>query len=305
MTKRSGRRALSAVEVVVIVAILAAIVLVMLMSIPRGRETARRAGCQRNLMQIGVALVLYSQDVGHLPVVPELGSSAERRGSSPQKALLETLAVPDFLELAIGKTSVRRQADVPLVERPIPGFVCPSDPNATGGGFPAPTSYRATAGSTAEGRDGVFAPGRQMRLTQIDAGDGLSYTAAFSERLVGTGRSTAAASNYVRVPGPISGAGCAVNAGSDWRGDAGSSWVAAEWRSTLYNHARPPDASPSCIAVDERSAHIGASSGHPGGVNVLTFDGAVRTCTPRMDPGIWRSLATPNSEDAPPERKPD
>ncbi|MHC5544417.1 H-X9-DG-CTERM domain-containing protein, partial [Singulisphaera rosea] len=71
------------------------------------------------------------------------------------------------------------------------------------------------------------------------------------------------------------------------------------WRSTLYSHASTPNASPSCVAQDGRSAYIGASSGHPDGVNVLNFDGSVKVYTPRVSPKIWRDLATPNAPEAP------
>ena len=74
--------------------------------------------------------------------------------------------------------------------------------------------------------------------------------------------------------------------------DAGWSWAEASWRSSLYNHALPPGASPSCVSRDGASALTGASSVHPGGVNVLTFDGGVRTVSPTVAPAVWRALAT-------------
>jgi prepilin-type processing-associated H-X9-DG protein len=40
---------------------------------------------------------------------------------------------------------------------------------------------------------------------------------------------------------------------------------------------------------------MGASSGHVRGVNVLLFDGSVRTVTPGIDLAVWKSLATTQS----------
>ena len=155
----------------------------------------------------------------------------------------------------------------------MPGFVCASDPSAIAGVFPAPVSYRATTGDAPDGRNGAFAPGREVRLAAIEASDGVSYTAAFSERLVGDNRPEhPARSNYALAPGPLANTGCPQAAPAAWRGDAGASWVASNWQSTLYNHALTPDAEPSCIADDRRSAFMGASSGHVNGVNVLFFD---------------------------------
>jgi hypothetical protein len=173
----------------------------------------------------------------------------------------------------------------------VPGFVCPSDPKATSALFPASISYRATTGAAPDGRDGAFAPGRQVPLPAIEAADGLAYTAAFAERLVGSGRNEPGLGNYTLVRGPVTDQGCLPPQPSAWRGDAGSNWVASDWKSTLYNHLRPPGASPSCLADDARTASMNASSGHVDGVNVLIFDGSVRTMTPRIDLNIWRAWA--------------
>jgi hypothetical protein len=245
-------------------------------------------------MQIGVALILYDQATGQIPTVPELGSAASRQ-TGPLRVLLEQLGLPDFLELASPKEPSPSQPGLVVREQPIRGFLCSSDPEATAGRFPAPVSYRATAGETPDGRGGAFSPGQHLSLAAIEAGDGAGYTAAFSERLVGNHRSVRASRNYAVVPGPLPPNGCPRSALTEWRGDAGSSWFASGWQSTLYNHAQPPDAEPSCLAEDGRSAFMGASSGHPAGVNLLLFDGSVKIQTPTIAPSIWRALATPVS----------
>jgi prepilin-type N-terminal cleavage/methylation domain-containing protein/prepilin-type processing-associated H-X9-DG protein len=284
------RRGLNAVEVIIVVAILGILALTLLMTLPGRRETARRASCQMNLMQVGIALVLYDQQTNHLPVVLDPGSG---RGDGPLAALLETLGQPDLREMRDPGKPPPKHPGLRIEERRVPGFVCTSDPNATGGLFPAPVSYRATAGDRPDGADGAFAPDRRISLSAIEAGDGLGYTAAFSERLVGNNRAVAAPENFARVPGPLPPGGCPEAAPGAWRGDAGASWLRADWRSNLYNHALTPNAAPSCLADDGRSAFMGASSGHPGGVNVLIFDGSVRLHRAGIDPAIWRALATP------------
>jgi prepilin-type processing-associated H-X9-DG protein len=283
---------------VVVILVLSLLVLVLLMSLPRRREVARGTSCQLNLMRIGVALALYDQEAQHLPIVPEPGSEEAKRVSSPLKTLLETLGLPDLRGLENPKRPPNRESGRTVEVGPVPGFVCPSDPNATGGGFPAPVSYRATAGDAPDGHNGGFAPGRVLRLADIEAGDGKGYTAAFAERFAGNRRPVPAVSNYAEVPAPINAAGC-PEALNPWRGDAGASWVVADWQSTLYNHALTPNAAPSCIASDGRTALMGSSSGHTHGVNVLLFDGSVKVYTPRVDPKIWRDLATPNPPVAP------
>jgi hypothetical protein len=294
-----GRRCgISRAEVVVLVLVAAMFGLIVVAALPRQRETARLAACRRNLMQIGQAVALYDQHEGQLPPVPALSSPTS--GNSPLMALLQSLQLPDLRTLdATSRTPEPQPGSVPGA-RPVPGFTCPSDRNATAAIFPAPVSYRATTGDRPEGRNGGFAPGRTIKLQDVEEGDGLSFTAAFSERLTGTGKhGVASPSDYALVPGPLGDAGCPGASVERWRGDAGSSWVEVSWRSTLYNHAQPPGSPSSCVADDGQSAFMGASSGHVQGVNVLIFDGSVRTVRPTVAPPLWKALATTHSPATP------
>ena len=289
----AGRRhGLSAVELLVILAIGTLFVLFLLMMLPRSRESARMASCRRNLMQIGVALSLYDQSVGFLPSVPLPEGEAAVTGSGPLLALLEELGLSDFAALTDARSRPSRRTGLLHEVRRVPGFLCASDPHATGGTFPAPVNYRATTGDAPDGGNGAFAPGRKVSIAQIEAIDGSGYTAAFSERLVGDNvPEHPSSSNYALVPGPLPATGCPKAGPTAWRGDAGASWGVSEWRTTLYNHALLPDAGPSCIADDRAGAFMGASSGHAEGVNVLLLDGGVRTFTPQVDPKVWRAWA--------------
>jgi hypothetical protein len=157
--------------------------------------------------------------------------------------------------------------------------------------LPAPVSYRAATGDGTRGDNGAFAPGRSWSLAAVEARDGLSYTAAFAERLVG-GESLPVLSSYRAASPPLPDAGCpAAAVASSPKDDAGSSWIASDYRSTLYNHALPPNGRPSCIAEDGRSAFMGASSGHVSGVNLLRLDGSVTLTLPSISPKVWRELA--------------
>lgn len=294
----SSRRGLALAELLVVVAIVGVLVLLVLLTLPGRREEARRIACQRNLGQIGLALGLYAQaHDGRLPTVPE--QPGARPG--PLAALLEFVGSADFSGLSPDAEPPTGSPRVPVTERRIPGFLCPSDPQALLGSFVAPVSYRATTGDQPEGRTGPFAPGRSVTMEEVEAADGLSFTSAFAERLLGDGRDTVGPNNYAKVPGPISAAECPECPAESWRGDAGSSWIASDWVSTLYNHALPPGAARSCVATDGRSALMGASSGHANRVHVLRLDGSVQTSQQGIDLKIWKALATiqdrsPNSE---------
>jgi hypothetical protein len=284
-------------DVVVLVLLIGATLLLVLMGLSRAREGARLSGCTNNLAHIGFALALHDQMHGHLPAVgtpapPDVGDSKAPAG--PLKILLEALEIPDLSELRDGKTAPKRRFGQVYAEVPVPGFFCRSDPNALAGRLRAPVSYRAATGDNPRGDNGPFAPGRSWSLEAIEARDGSSYTAAFSERLVGSGgERPGGLPSYLIVPAPVPDAGCPDPDGHDRpRDDAGSSWIGSTYRSTLYNHALPPNGRPSCIADDGRSAFMGASSGHVRGVNLLRLDGSVSLTVPSIAPAVWRELAT-------------
>jgi hypothetical protein len=294
----SRKRGVTRGDVVVLVVVIGITGLLVLMGLSRSRESARLAGCTRNLSQIGFALALSDQMHGHLPEIgapipPGEGTASGPPG--PLKILLESLDLPDLTELSDPKTLPTRRAGRSLAEVPVPGFVCGSDPNGLAGRLPAPVSYRAVTGDASVGDNGAFAPGRSWSLAAIEARDGLSFTAAFSERLVGTGPNKGGLetpTSYRVVSSPVPDEGCPVPPGAtDWQDDAGSSWFASDYRSTLYNHAPPPNGRPSCIAADGRTAFMGASSGHVRGVNLLRLDGSVTLTAPSIAPKIWREFA--------------
>jgi prepilin-type processing-associated H-X9-DG protein len=298
--RRRRSRGLSAIELLVVVVIGALFLLTMVMALPRRRESARLASCQHNLMQIGLALALYDQSQRHLPTALPPGIEAGDRATSPLKALLVELGVPDLTTLNDAKNPPPKQPGLTHPERRIPGFVCPSDPHAAAALFAAPLSYRACTGDASDGRNGSFAPGRQIGIASVEAADGASYTAGFAERLVGDNQPEHPTPiNYALAPGPLVGHVCPATSRAAWLGDAGSSWVASNWQSTLYNHALTPNAQPSCIAADRRTALMGASSGHTSGVNLLFLDGGVRTFTPAIDPKIWREWANVPADPSP------
>jgi hypothetical protein len=285
-------------EAVVVLAIVVVCALFVMMALPRTRESARLASCQRNLSQIGMALLQYDRIQGRFPLVeryaPLAPGADASHPDSPLRTMLATLQLPDFTELtAVDKVLDRQPKSVPGPV-PVRGFVCGSDPRAASGAFPAPISYRGSTGGDPIKPDGLFAAGRALTQADVDAGDGAGFTAAFAERLAGTGvDGQRTRENYQVATSPVPPRGCPpATGGVGYRGDAGSSWVHADYRTTLYNHSIPPNAPASCIAEDGRSAFMGASSGHVAGVNLLLLDGSLRTIRPTVDLKIWRDFGT-------------
>jgi prepilin-type processing-associated H-X9-DG protein len=298
------RAGYTAVDVLVVLLLIGIVFFFLLMAMPRGREAARLAGCQKNLAQIGLALGLYDQTQGCLPTIGEPATIEPRAtsgSSGPLRILLETFGQTDFATLAPGQSLPQAAGPTPG-EIPVPGFICKSDPNAASGLFHAPVSYRGTTGDDPRGTNGAFAPGRRISLADVEKRDGTSFTAAFCERLVGDNVSSKIAPwNYAVVDGPLPPQGCTLASleasRARWNGDAGSSWWLADYRSTLYNHALPPNAAISCVPARGEAVFMGASSGHVKRVNLLMLDGSVKLVVPTIDPKVWNEFAAVSSGD--------
>ena len=303
---RAGdRRGLSAAEVVVLLALFVFTVLLVLMLLPRGREQARLTGCQNNLAHVGYALALYDQLEHRLPAIEAIAGLETPRDARPPstlRTLLEWLEQPDLLAVVDPKTRPeRRPGDVPG-EMPVRGFICASDPNATSGLLVAPVSYRACTGDEHVGENGAFATGRTMSLREIQERDGMSFTAAFSGGTTGgeQRRRRVGVQLHADFRWAAAGDGMSARVSFDAMG-AGmprSSWISADYRSTLYNHALVPGSQPSCIDSAGKAAFMGASSGHVSGVNLLLMDGRVTVVHRSIDAKIWKEFARIGQRDA-------
>jgi type II secretory pathway pseudopilin PulG len=307
MRARQCQGGYTAIDVLVVVFLVGLLALVLLMAMPRGREAARLSACQRSLAQIGMALALYDQAQRCFPTIGApvpVDEPTDQAPPGPLKMMLEAFGLPDFLGLSAASPPPKPAGPVPA-EVPVPGFVCASDPRATASPFRAPISYRATTGGDYLGRDGVFAPGRRIGLREVEATDGASYTAAYAERLVGDGLDNQLADwDYAVTDIPLPPEGFQLwmlkTRRARWFGNAGSSWVPADYRSTLYNHALPPNAPMSCLAADGRTAFMGASSGHVRGVSVLMVDGSVKIVLPTVARSVWTEFASIPASPGPP-----
>lgn len=280
------RKGLTLIEALVVLSVVVLIALFVVAVLPKARENARAAQCRAHLMDIGTAMALYDNAVGHLPSVPAVG----QKGDAPLPAMLGQLGVRRFAGLSKNHDQAKSMRPGSVPEAFVmPELTCPSDTWARERDTPAPVSYRACSGGDPEGRTGAFPSGGVVSLEQVRALDGTEYTAAFCERLVGNGQDEPALNNYAVVNGLLLVKQPPPDA---WRGDAGSDWSEPGYVSSQYNHALVPGGYPSLISTDHRSALMSGSSAHVEGVHVLRLDTSVQAVSTTINPEVWRRLGT-------------
>jgi prepilin-type N-terminal cleavage/methylation domain-containing protein/prepilin-type processing-associated H-X9-DG protein len=125
--------------------------------------------------------------------------------------------------------------------------------------------------------------------------DGLSQTAAMTEDLKGDSLADGKGSDWMELPvtALFSEAACVPGAGV-FRADAGRRWWGDEsYLDLFYNHWRTPnDRRPNCINSNANRAIMAPKSFHPGGVNLLLADGAVKFISNNVDQNMWWSIGS-------------
>jgi prepilin-type N-terminal cleavage/methylation domain-containing protein/prepilin-type processing-associated H-X9-DG protein len=207
-------------------------------------------------------------------------------------------------------------------------FLCPSDLDQKVWGQRAPTNYLVNTGTTYPISPfcasklpvtGIFFDNSSVRVADIF--DGTSQTVAVSETIKSENGSAVAlpwdgvstTTGFVMTRGATNNGGgpelisyndqC-TGAGLLMLNLRGSSWILGVPAVTMYNHDRTPnDLKIDCIGglthsrcevstLDASSLSVAARSRHPGGVNALFADGAVRFIKSSVNLGPWRALGS-------------
>ncbi len=334
------RRGFTLIELLVVIAIIAVLIALLLPAVQAAREAARRSQCVNNLKQFGIALHNYHDSQGSLPWGHcEDDHWLDYSAHLPLLMYLEQTALYNSFNVAdtfpSGGTDCGAEpgyvANTTATYTKVNVFLCPSDPDR----LTAPTghvNYADNGGSspTALYNNTSFAgpfmgaDGSNLLNTRVygfrDITDGLSNTAAFSEKVKGLGQSNALdstkpsstvyfvdvasdmttpnpyyllckAANPMTTP-PLTGYGYDQSDNSYYWG-IGAMWHMGYDSQTRYNHVMPPN-SQSCAQGEDGpapGAHT-ASSRHPGVVNVLMCDGSVKAVKSTITPQTWWALGT-------------
>lgn len=330
-TQRSAR-GFTLIESLVAIGITSLLIAILLPAVEAARESARRANCANNLRQIGLALNNYISTSGSFPPAAIATVGADGREYlgyfSPHCRILPFLDQgPLFNSINFSLGTWPRdtylagpppgvppidQINATVLNSNVALFLCPSD----GGPFEKTgNNYRANAGigpsfspwiETPDSGNGIFPESKTVRPGDVP--DGLSHTAAFSERLRGSGHPALNPErDYYQRKGIANTAdqimlACRASArpGASGFTTAGQFWFWTGRERTLYTHTQSPNGQvPDCTyggmtpAIDMATAR----SHHPGGVNTLFGDGSVRFSAEATAQQVWRGLGTRNGSE--------
>jgi prepilin-type N-terminal cleavage/methylation domain-containing protein/prepilin-type processing-associated H-X9-DG protein len=339
MTRSKGgpvamRRAFTLIECLVVLALIAVLAGLLLPAVLDGREAARRAACQNNLRQIGLALHGYHGSNGCFPVY--ITNKKFSNGVYYGLYSHQVRALP-YLELSYLYDAINFSLGAPPPETPLMGllsdprlaainlahstvsrtrlgvFLCPSDPRLIDG---AGNSYRGNTGvgvyyrpdaEFPDSGNGIFPEAGVVSAASV--WDGLSHTVAFSERLMGSGtpghpsasRDTFLLGQFVHTADDLA-KGCLIASAQPDR-DANTFVYSGRWwfwggrERTLYTHTQSPNGSiPDCTYGGQwtSAGMVTARGAHRSGVNVLMADGSQRYIKNSINNNVWRGLGTRN-----------
>jgi prepilin-type N-terminal cleavage/methylation domain-containing protein/prepilin-type processing-associated H-X9-DG protein len=307
---RSRRRGgFTLVEMLVMMAIIGVLAALLAPAVQMAREAGRRTECSNNLKQIGIALHAFHEARKRFPC-----GIYRAPGVLTQEGLSVHAQILPYMEEENAQAKMNLKAGYldPTNDEArafyIGTFNCPSDSDLLPALLGGRNNYYANHGTSIlfgtpvpglPPPDGVFFVDSKIGFQDIK--DGATYTACFSEKMKGDGTNAqvSAETDTFRPGTAPSTADQAVadceavdvtDVSNQGVSNVGAPWMFGHHSTTVYYHvARPNERS--CMFAPARSMTT-ANSAHPGGVNMLLCDGAVRFVEDEIDLEIWRALGT-------------
>jgi prepilin-type N-terminal cleavage/methylation domain-containing protein/prepilin-type processing-associated H-X9-DG protein len=331
--RSTARAGFTLIELLVVIAIIAVLIALLLPAVQAAREAARRAQCVNNLKQLGIAMHNYHDVTSGLPWGHGYLGWNDWSAFVLMLPYLEQGNLYNAINFA--NTGVAANPSTPangsngtVMVTSINVLNCPSDTDRLQNGF-GHVNYCGNAGNCPNcffGNNGEVGAANGLFFSVAngtktigfrDVIDGLSNTAAFSEKVKGQtiGGTTDSflydplipSSAEVMVNPPGAGADltpnpfyttCSASAPTKNATLAGGGialgayWFDGHPECGMYNHIMQPN---SWNCSDGNVNDIGAftvSSRHSGGVNVLFGDGSVRFVKGTVAPQTWWALGT-------------
>ena len=287
MSPRKRKRfAFTLVELLVVIAIIGILVALLLPAVQSAREASRRASCQNNLKQIGVACQNHHDTYQYLPGAASDGPHVTCCNATERVGWSWSFYLTPFVEQEAVFSEPDTSAGAAVVAASvIPTYYCPTRREAKRYGSYAKCDYAANAGSTmgVYGKDGAFLrqwtglakpadsilnPADQTRRCP-DISDGLSNTLLVGEKQLH-------ATTF----------GIAGGDNERWN-NAGFDEDVVRFG---YQTPEPDDMHPDDTQPTFWSKRFGGP--HPAGVNVVRVDGSVDVVSYDVDPTLWLNFCT-------------
>ncbi len=344
MASSRPRQGFTLIELLVVIAIIGVLIALLLPAVQQAREAARRIQCVNNLKQIGIGMHNYHDTAGALPFGHGPFGWNDWNAQTYLLPYMEQAQVYNSLNFSNGISGaapgVAQNSTAQRVA--LVAFECPSDVNRITGVY-GTINYVANSGSNVQffgsGFDGMFGwvvnsnPDRSgdnssnlartgFSVKFRDVTDGLSMTAAFSEKNRGigqdnstrdtltpkantfqsnvTGPDQATEVSYAWVQQTFVPACKAINpntAALPGTQAFGQHWWTGHPYAGRYNHVMLPNTTACLYGINGITNGNGAmppSSRHPGIVNVLFGDGTVRAVKNTVNQNVWWGIGSRN-----------
>jgi prepilin-type N-terminal cleavage/methylation domain-containing protein/prepilin-type processing-associated H-X9-DG protein len=317
MGSRNRVRGFTLIELLVVIAIIGVLIALLLPAVQAAREAARRAQCVNNLKQLGLAIQNY-HDINNVIPPSSNAYSANPPRIAPDFSLKARLLPfleqgPVFDALNMSFLAGERQNDTSRATK-VAAFLCPSDgnlPTTVDGSASYPNNIGTWYLNNGGMCDGPFhkmtdnAKGAPCSFARVL--DGLSNTVIFSEWVMGelgnnrhgTHQVYSGSIPEVATPLPQLQQLC-LAAKTIAFNQKGKTWLLQyNNRGGGYSHVMMPNTK-SCWFVSDETFRtlVGASSNHPGGVNVALLDGSVKFVKNTISPTTWWAVSTIRGKEA-------